>query len=104
MSRLASRRGAVGAFNSFTRLCARGTAVEYASMRSARMSILAGTALALIMAAMPGAAAARLHHAGQHDQAADADHTGRRRPALPQHAPRCAQPVAAAKCRNSARG
>src|SRR5262245_22096805 len=56
MSRPASRRGAVGAFIPYkTRP---STAVEYASMRSARMNILAGTALALILAAAPDAGAA----------------------------------------------
>ena len=68
-------------------------------MHSARMSILAGTALALILARdrkcrtagvqrTVRSRRARLQHAGQHDEAVDADHADRQRSALPQHAAR----------------
>src|SRR6188768_2594648 len=58
MSRLASRRGAVGAIIHTQKRAPEARQWEHASMRSARMSILAGTALALILAAAPDASAA----------------------------------------------
>src|SRR5215203_2846582 len=57
MSRLASRRGAVGALMHSHDFAPEARHVEYASMRSARMNILAGTALALILAAADASAA-----------------------------------------------